>query len=212
MYDNAEYETAHTDFCADGGSADKLSRKIRDLIENNVRICSSSGLDYNLNSWDNVWQNVIAELTAFQDALRRKDTAGILLHEHLLAYPEMLDSIQKIKHLPDLDWESIEPKKGCRKKLLAKHWLNKRAYDKLINTVDTLLKPVKVPELIPINQASTKKNAQDDNASTNGVWMGVELTATVVHPATAVFTQVPGNGKLPKLSWLPMPTSSGCMP
>ena len=62
--DNAEYETAHTDFCADGGSADKLSRKIRDLIENDVRIRSSSKLDYDLNSWDNGWQKVIAKLTA----------------------------------------------------------------------------------------------------------------------------------------------------
>ena len=42
--------------------------------------------------------------------------------------------------------------------------------------------------------------------------MGVQLTATAVHPDTDVLTQVPGNEELPKLSRLPMPTSGGGMP
>ena len=51
--------------------------------------------------------------------------------------------------------------------------------------------------------------------------MGVQLTATAVHPDTAVLTQVPGNAyqygianivELPKSSWLPMPTSGRGMP
>ena len=42
LVDKGEYETAHADFYADGGSADKLSRKVRDLMDDDVRICSSS--------------------------------------------------------------------------------------------------------------------------------------------------------------------------
>ena len=51
--------------------------------------------------------------------------------------------------------------------------------------------------------------------------MGVELTATAVHPDTVVHTQLIGNAyrygiadieELPKLSWLPMPMSGRGMP
>ena len=42
LVDEDEYETAHADFCADGGSADKLSRKVQDLMDEDVDIRSSS--------------------------------------------------------------------------------------------------------------------------------------------------------------------------
>ena len=60
----------------------------------------------------------------------------------------MLDSIRKIKHLPDLNWVLLEPKKAHRKKLLAKQWLIKKSYDKLFKAVYTLLKvPIEIPEI-----------------------------------------------------------------
>ena len=66
----------------------------------------------------------------------------------------------------------------------------------MIKSVDTLLnKPDEAPELVKnklVNQAITE-SAQDDSNSTNGVWMGVQLNATAVHPDTVVLTQVPGN-------------------
>ena len=111
----------------------------------------SSQADYSLNCWDNTWQGAVAELTAIRNALQKEDTAGSLLYKYILTHPELLDSIHEIEHLPDLDWELIEPKKGCRKKLLAKQWLNERAYNKLFDAVNTLLKPIKAPEIKLIN-------------------------------------------------------------
>ena len=64
-----------------------------------MQIRSSSKVDYDLNSWNKEWLKAIAELTAIRYALRRKDTTGILLHKHLLAYPETLDSICKVETL-----------------------------------------------------------------------------------------------------------------
>ena len=97
----------------------------------------------------------MAELTTIKNVLWNKDTTGSLLHKHLLTHPETLDPIRKVEHLPDLDWESIEPKKGHRKKLLTKHWLTEKAYDQLIDAVNTLLNPVKVPKMKPRNRTST---------------------------------------------------------
>ena len=65
-----------------------------------------------------------------RDALQKKDTAGTLLREHLLAYPEMLDSIRKTENLASLDWASLmhlDPKRVHNKKLLAKKWLTENA-------------------------------------------------------------------------------------
>ena len=76
-----------------------------------------------------------------------------------------------------------------KKKLLDKKSEIKRTYDKLIEAVNTLLnEPDEAPELVKsmlVNPASIK-SAQDNSNSTNGVPMGVELTATVVHPDTVV--------------------------
>ena len=85
-----------------------------------MTIHSSSQADYSLKCWDNTWQGMIVELTAVRDALQKRDTAGTLLHEYYLAYPETLDPICEIEHLTDLDWVSFEPKKEHRKKFLAK--------------------------------------------------------------------------------------------
>ena len=106
----------------------------------------------------------------------------------------MLISICKVVCLTDQDWVSLtkyDPKKMRNKKLLNKKHETERAYDKLSDAVNTLLEePVEVPEIKPINQASTKKIAQDTSHSTDGVWMGVQLTATAVHPDTTMLTQV----------------------
>ena len=135
LLNEGEFEAACAEFHAADNSDDKLSREVRELINDDVRIGSLSQANYSLRCWDNTWQCTIAELTIVRDALHRRDTAGTLLRDY---YPEMLDPICKIEPLPDLDWVSLEPKKGCRKKCLAKQWLNKRAYDKLIDTVNTL--------------------------------------------------------------------------
>ena len=71
-----------------------------------------------------------------------------------------------------------------------------KTYDELFEAVNTLLKePNEVPELDEnklVDRASISAT-QDNSNSTDGVWMGVELTATVVHPVTVVHKQVLGN-------------------
>ena len=71
-----------------------------------------------------------------------------------------------------------------------------------------------------MDRASTD-TAQDNKDSTNGVRMGVQLTATAVHPDTTMLTQVPGNAyqygmanivELPESSRLLMPTTGRGMP
>ena len=68
-----------------------------------------------------------------------------------------------------------------------------------------------------MDQASTDA-VQDDSNSTDGVQMGVELTATAVHPDTAVLIQVLSAAyrfrivEFPKSSWLLMPISGGGTP
>ena len=175
----------------------------------------SPRVDYSINCWDTTWLGVVTELTVIRNTLRKEDTLGLLLHEHFWKHPEVMDSIREIEKLPDLDWLTLEPKKAHRKKCQNKQWVNKRAYDDMLYNVNTRLKPAKDPEIKPINQITTIKPAQDDNTSTDDVWMGDTLTATMVHLNTVVPTQDPDNihqygiadiVELPKLSRLPIPT------
>ena len=101
--DQDEIKTVHAEFRAIDNSADKLSSRVLDLINNDVEVCLSSRADYSLNCWDNTWQDVIAELTAIRNALWKEDTAGSLLYEHFSTHPELLDTIREIERLPDLD-------------------------------------------------------------------------------------------------------------
>ena len=106
LVDIDEYKDAHIEFCAVHRAAYKLSSEVLELIDDNVRICSFSRADYSLRCWDSTWQDVITEHTAIRDALQKKDTAGTLLCEYLLAYLEKLDSIHEI--LTGLDWASLK--------------------------------------------------------------------------------------------------------
>ena len=102
--DEDEFEAAHAEFCAVFGRADYLSREVRDLMDNDVEICSFSRADYSLNCWDSTWQDALTELTAIRAALQRKDTAATLLREHLLTYLKRMDSVCETVHLTGLDW------------------------------------------------------------------------------------------------------------
>ena len=101
--DQDEIETACAEFRAIDNSANELSSRVLDLINNDVEVRSSSRADYTLNCWDNTWQNAIAKLTAIRNALRKEDTTGSLLYEHFSTHPESLDSICEIERLLDLD-------------------------------------------------------------------------------------------------------------
>ena len=108
-------------------------------------------------------------------------------------YLEKLDSIRKI--LTGLDWASLKqltPKRARGPKLLAKKQKIEKSYDELFDAVNTLLEePDEVPELeknMLVDQATTGSATQDDSDSTDGVWIGVQLTATVVHLDTVVLS------------------------
>ena len=77
--DQDKIETVHAKFCAVGNSADKLSKEVLELMEEDVRIVSFSQANYSLRCWDSTWQNTITKLTAIRDALQKKDIARTLL-------------------------------------------------------------------------------------------------------------------------------------
>ena len=109
---------------------------------------------------------------------------------------EKLDSICKI--LTGLDWallKQLTPKR-CILTLHDKRQRIKKTYDELFEAIYTLLEePDEAPEIVKnmlVNQASIE-SAQDDSNSTDGVRIGVQLTATAIHLDTVVHTQVLGN-------------------
>ena len=139
---------AHAEFCTVFARADNQSREVLDLINDDVEIHSFSQADYSLNCWDSTWQDALTELTAIRPALQRKDTAGTLLREHLLACLAKLNYVHEIVQLAGKEWASLmqlDPKRMSMPRPIAMKQEKQEAYDNLLKAVNTLLEePVEV--------------------------------------------------------------------